>query len=361
MLNPYQPLSRSPVDAERLRRFCKTVRFQDGDVMRRKGLHYRDMFWIVEGCVDVDLEDGDLAAKPVVRFAGSPVGEIGFLRGLPATATVTARDNTVALSIDDAALAQIEARDPELLSRVLRVLGEFADRRAGENLIVLPRLYAQGDDGIEVRLCRTREMLEGAQRLRYEVYCRELGRDSPHADHARGLIADALDETGNTFVAMKGGEIVGTLRTNLSADGSLGVLEELYGMKASPAHPRSTGICTKFIVKKSMRRSPAAIRLIGASTRFGIQHDIRECYADCIPALLPYYKAMGFAVSGPAFFHRENGLSYPMRLDVTRYGRRLSAEFGMFQYASLYLRAKIIRLVDRLRAGGASYMQEGKS
>jgi hypothetical protein len=43
------------------------------------------------------------------------------------------------------------------------------------------------------------------------------------------------------------------LRTNLSFEGSLGILEELYGMRA-PHYPRATGICTKFIVRKSARQ-----------------------------------------------------------------------------------------------------------
>lgn len=354
MLNPYQPLARPPIEADLLQRFCKTVRFHDGDVMRQRGLHYKDMYWIVDGCVDVEIEGGVVSDKPLVRFAGSPVGEIGFLRGQPATATVTARDNTVALAIDDAVLARIERENPALYARLLQVLGDFADRRTSESLTMNLGPMAQGGDDIEVRLCRTPEMLEAAQRLRYDVYCRELGRDSPYADHARGLIADALDNTGNTFVAVEGSDIVGTLRANLSRDAPLGAIEELYGMNASPAHPKATGICTKFIVRKANRRGPAAVKLIGALTRFGIRNDITECYIDCIPALLPYYKAMGFRICGPAFFHRENGLSHPMQLDLMRYGRRLGKEFGMLQYVSLYLKAKAIRLIDGWRGGEAS-------
>lgn len=359
MLNPYQPLTRPPIDADLLRGFCKTVRFHDGDVMRQRGLHYKDMYWIVEGCVDVDMGDGDLAGKPLVRFAGSPVGEIGFLRGQPATATVTARDNTVALAIDDAVMARIESDNPALYARLLQVLGDFADRRTSESLTMHPDMVTRGGDDIDVLLCRTRDMAESAQRLRYDVYCRELGRDSPHADHARGLIVDALDDTAITFIAVEGSDVIGTLRANISTEGPLGAIEDIYGMKASPEHPEATAVCTKFIVKKAKRRGPAAVKLIGAMTRFGVRRDIRECYIDCIPALLPYYKAMGFRVCAPAFFHRENGVSHPMCVDLMRHGTRLSGEFGMLQYVSLYLKAKAIRLIDGWRGGETSEPQRG--
>jgi hypothetical protein len=77
------------IDSNILHSLCKHVRFAAGDVLRQKGQHYTDMYLIADGTVDVFL-DGDRRAKPpIVREAGSPVGEIGFLRGCSATATVT--------------------------------------------------------------------------------------------------------------------------------------------------------------------------------------------------------------------------------------------------------------------------------
>ena len=40
------------------------------------------------------------------------------------------------------------------------------------------------------------------------------------------------------------------------------------------------------------------------------------------PALLPYYKALGFKIAGQKFFHPENGPSHPMRLDLVKHGGR---------------------------------------
>jgi N-acyl-L-homoserine lactone synthetase len=334
------------IDTGRLASLCREVRFEPGEILRRKGVHHSDMFWITEGSVDVHVEHGPVPS--MMRNAGSPVGEIGFLRGCPATATVVARSPVRGLAIDNTALARIEHDAPAVAAQLLRHLVEVAEERTSENLtfVSTPGAYANGQ-AIEVLLCRQPEMLEAAQRLRYEVYCEELKRNSPFADHEKRIITDELDATGYTFVAVEGGELIGTIRANSPAHGSLGALEELYAMRASPHYPAGTAICTKFIVKKARRKSLAAIKLIGAVARFGMNHDIRECYGDCIPSLLHYYKALGFKVTGAQFFHRENGPSYPIMMDFAVHGRKLCEEFALYGYLRLYAKAHVIKWLGR--------------
>jgi CRP-like cAMP-binding protein len=113
---------------------CGQVRFKTGDVLRQKGQHYRDMYVITDGCVDVDPEISRGAGKRVVSGVGSPIGEIGFLRGCPATATVIARTATAALVIDDPALASLEHEQPALTAHLLRHLAETAEERTSYNL-----------------------------------------------------------------------------------------------------------------------------------------------------------------------------------------------------------------------------------
>ena len=244
----------APIDARLLDSICREVRFAPGDVLRRKGQHYREMYWITEGAVDVDI---DGAAVPVARNAGSPVGEIAFLRGCPATATVTARTAAHALLIDDPALARLEREQPVAAAQMLRHLAEVAEERTSSNVAFVSTPTSHRGPAIEVHLCRNAAMLESAQRLRYEVYCQELGRSSPYADHERKIITDDLDKTGHVFIAVEAGETIGTLRGNVPSEGSLGVLEVLYGMRTSPYYPASTAVCTKLIVKKSQRGGPA--------------------------------------------------------------------------------------------------------
>src|SRR5947209_11342327 len=140
---------------------CRDVRFAPGEVLRRKGEHYRDMYWITDGQLEVDLGAG---AAPLARQAGSPVGEIAFLRGWPATATVTARTPVRALVIDDPTLARLEREEPAAAAGLMRQLAASAEERTSHNVAFEARLGRQDAGPVEVQLCRTPEMLEGAQR-----------------------------------------------------------------------------------------------------------------------------------------------------------------------------------------------------
>lgn len=322
-----KPQSDALVDASSLQPFCRPVRFAAGEVLRRQGQHYPDMFVLTDGAVAVDRTLRGNTTRVTRSGSGCPIGEIGFLRGCAATATVTARTAVDALVIDDQTLARLEREQPAVTAGLLRRLAEIAEDRTSENLTFVSGAFDQRRrEIIDVYLCRNEDMLRSAQRLRYEVYCVELGRSSPFADHDRKIITDELDRFGHTFVALEAGETIGTLRTNLSFEGPLGVIEELYGMKTSPHHPAATAVCTKFIVKKAKRGSRAAAKLISAVVRFGRRDRIRECYIDSIPPLLPFYQGLGFTISGPKFFHRENGPSHPMVLDLAKHGERLGRE-----------------------------------
>ena len=340
----------NPVEAEisifdpgLLQPFCRRVHFEPGDVLRQKGQHYRDMYLMTAGAVDVDLAAAN-GSKPVTIGTG-PVGEIGFLRGRAATATVTVKTAATALVIDDPALTRIERAAPALAARLLQYLAETAEERTSYNLTVASlEGVASDESAIDVYLCRDEAMLLAAKRLRYEVYCVELGRESPFADHQARTISDPLDVFGNTFVAIEDGETIGTLRSNLSREGDLGHLEEVYGMRGSPQHPHATAICTKFIVRKGKRGSMAATRLISAMVGLGLRNGIQACYVDSIPSLLPYYQALGFTPSGRVFFHRENGPSYPMVLDLMLHGEQLARESGALDRLKEFVKAEAMRI-----------------
>jgi predicted GNAT family N-acyltransferase len=340
--------TQTALSSELLQSFCPLVHFEPGDVLRRKGQHYKDMYLISNGCVEIDRETAGKAPKPIVSESGCPIGEIAFLRGCSATATVTAKTPGTALVIDDSTLAHLDLKQPDLAAYLLRRLTGIAEERTSENLIFTPKAYRKAES-IDVYLCRNREMLESAMRLRYEVYCQELGRRSPYADHDRKIITDDLDAAAHVFIAVEGGATIGTLRANAACESSLGIFEEIYGMKKSVRHPDATAICTKFVVRKLSRNGFAALKLMAAVAQYGLRHSIKECYVDAIPTLLPYYKSVGFTISGPQFLHRENGISYPMMIDLTTHGERLSSERNLSGYLNLFVRAQAIRLIDRVR------------
>jgi len=338
-------MTQASIDRMSLGSLCRTVHFAQGDVLRQKGQHYTDMYLLVEGSVAVDCQT-NRGRELVVAGAGSPIGEIGFLRGTSASATVAAKTATSALILDASTRACLEQQQPVLTEQVFRQLALIAEERTSDNLRFDPTAFGPAA-GLDILLCQNNQMLQSAQRLRYTVYCDELKRRSPYADHAKKIIADDLDKAGHTFVAVEKGETIGTVRLNLSSEGPLGVLEGLYGMNASKRHPAATAVCTKFIVRKSKRGGPTALALISAVARYGIRHSIQEAYIDCVPALLPYYQAIGFTVAGDAFLHQENGLSHPMMLDVLKHGKRLSKE--RVECLGVMVRAQFFKLMDGVR------------
>ncbi len=323
--------------------------FTDGEILRRQGFHYRDLFLVVKGRVAIEIDDQGRSVRRISTGPGNPIGEIGFLNGCSATATVVADGEVTAVRIDDQILSQLESENPHLAGRLLRVLAETGTRRLQNSTVLAkPSARAGADAQVEVLLCRSPEMLHEAQRLRHAIYCGELGRSSPHADHDAGTIADDLDRFAHVFVARSGSETIGTIRANNAAEGEIGLLAELYGMRGSRHFPGATSVVTKFAIAAGHRGGVTALKLIAAVARYADNYAVRECYIDCVPGLLHYYRALGFEICGPAFLHRENGNSVPMRLDVERHARRLGREPGRLGLTAFVLRAKIIKLTGRL-------------
>lgn len=318
-------------DPDELRGLCSEVEFAPGDMLRRKDQYYYNMYLITDGEVEIALEKKGKPSTTLIGKRGTPIGEISFLTGRPATALVTARTPTRALLIDDAVVTMLERQRPEFAADLYRRLADVAEGRQSFNLVYFadePTSSKAGQPPVEVRLCRNPQMLREAQRIRYEVYCEELQRTSPFADDKQRIIADELDRFAHVLLAVQDQAPVGTMRLNSAKEGPLGAIEQIYGMPASPYHPESTGVCTKFIVKKSHRYGQASFGLMSTSLKLGLQNKIKSCFIDCIPSLLPFYMSLGFRQSAAAFLHRENGRSIPLMLDMDRYAPRIERLTG---------------------------------
>lgn len=312
------------IDPSLLLGYCTETTFSPGEVLRRKGQFYADMFLLTDGEVEVSLEVNGRPAPVIRARRGDPIGEIAFLTGVRATATVTAKSPTRAIVITDATWRELELKHPKEAVELYRTLSEVAEGRLSYNLqFTADDAGSKRDAATEVIVCRTPQLLHEAQRIRYEIYCEELGRTSPFADRDKRTIADDLDERGYVLLALENGTPIATLRMNMARNGSLGPLEELYGMEKSVHHPQATGVCTKFIVRKSYRLGQVSFRLMATAIELAQQFEIKHCYIDCIPSLQPFYASLGFAQAGPAFLHRENGRSIPLMLDVDRYAKRI--------------------------------------
>lgn len=326
---------------EVLRSICGKVEFQPGEYLFVKGQHYREMYILESGKVDVQLQAATQRHKISSQTSGAPIGEIGFLCGTPAIADAIASTPVTCLKIDDHILERLNFEHSEAGAELLRSLVDTMENRQSHNLTMLGGASLLDDNkGLQMLLCHNNEMQQKAFRLRYEVYCEELGRAVSCADEKRRLLQDELDEFGHTFIAVRGDEVVGSIRANRSTEGNLGSLVELYGMNKSGHHPATTGIVTKLVVKKTYRKSPVAMSMIAAICRYGVRHGITEIYVDSIAQLLHYYRAMGFVVSGDQFLHPDNGPSTPLKIDFAKYGPILGKEPTKLRLLSILVRAK---------------------
>jgi CRP-like cAMP-binding protein len=332
MINLRKPASTPPYP-EFLHGCCRELRFAPGEIVRRQDQSYKELYLVREGYLDV-LSPSPAQEVRTSLGPGSMIGEIGLLQGSRATATAVARTAASVLVIDYETLWKIHEGNRSTAIRFFRYLAQVSqsnDSKSNPSLDLMSRLPGSSKvSDVDVFMCRNDDpILQAAMRLRYEVCCVENGRESPDADHDKRILKDRFDEFGHVFVAVKSGEVIGTFRTNLSREGSLGIFEEFYGMTLSKHHPAHTAICGRFTVKKSSRGTPVFLKLCSACLDHMIKQDILECYVGCEPYLATIYSTLGFRRSAERFFHYDFGPNDPMVLDLTQHGKRLSSLTGI--------------------------------
>lgn len=312
----------TPAMRDALQAVGRRVTFASGDILRHKGAFAPDMLLIVQGEVDCALSDaGD------VHLTVGPdtiVGEIGFLTGKGANATLRALTPVEALSLDSSALQRLQRETPAIAADILRLLARLIQDRTEQNEDLLADIDPRDDGGFEIVRCSTLDQLRIAQRVRYDVYCLEFGRSSPYADADEGTIVDELDGNGTSFVAYHDGLAVGTVRVNLGRDGDFGILSDLYGIPGTPFSIEDSSIITKYAIREAYRGGSAYIRLFAAIGTFVHASGATAIFIDCNPELARFYATMGFTRTADNFVHYENGLSVPMVLDLVDYLDRMS-------------------------------------
>ena len=328
MTNLHNLASMTPYP-ELLYALCRELSFKPGDVVRRRDQYYKELYLVTEGCLDA-VSELPIPEKRTSMESGSMIGEIGLLQGSRATATIVARTAASVLVIDYDTIWKIHEGDRSTAIQFFRYLAKVSQPNDSQaNFISLLPSSGKAAD-VDVLICNNNDqVLQEAMRLRYNVCCIEYGRESPDADHEKRTLKDRFDEFGHVFVAIKAGEVIGTLRTNLSREGSMGIFEELYGMTSSKNHPARTAICGRFTVKKSHRGTPVFLKLCTAFLDYMIRQDIVECYVGCEPHLAAIYTTLGFRQAAERFFHYDFGPNDPMVLDLARHGKRLRGLAGI--------------------------------
>jgi GNAT superfamily N-acetyltransferase len=170
--------------------------------------------------------------------------------------------------------------------------------------------------GVDVRLARSAADREAVYRLRYRVYVEELGFQQVYADHERKTVQDPLDATAIVLLAEVGGEVVGTVRTNIASDSDLGRYAALHRLHELRGVARSQITMTsKLIVDARYRQGRIARQLVHAIFRIAVMHSVVVDFIDCEGRLLPLYERLGYRrTSEQPFEHPELGPRYPLCL-----------------------------------------------
>jgi hypothetical protein len=161
----------------------------------------------------------------------------------------------------------------------------------------------------------TAELKEAAYRFRYEIYVAHMGRRQLHADHVRRSICEPLDKTGRTFVALRDGEVVGTIRSNRAHEPALAYYREFYQLERFGFTDLSlVQITTKLMVRPDLVRSGLSTRMIRHYAAHSAHQGVRVDFIDCNEPLIPMFSRLGYVSYCGWQVHKEYGSVRPMFL-----------------------------------------------
>lgn len=99
-----------------------------GSAIVNEGVRPNAIFIVIRGKFSVSV--GALADEPLAELgAGELIGEISFLEGSPASATIVASEDSAVLMIDNQALNERLREDTAFAARLYRTFAMVAERR----------------------------------------------------------------------------------------------------------------------------------------------------------------------------------------------------------------------------------------
>lgn len=287
------------------------VSFTDGEVLRQKGAFAPDLWLITSGQVDCVLSE-----ESAVHFSVGPgaiVGEIGFLTGQAATATLRALGPVDALSLDSSALQRLKRNAPTVAADILRHLAALLQERALQNEGLVDVEGSSDSLGIAVVRCSTLDQKRTAQRIRYDIHCLENGLSSAFADDEEGIITDDLDRTGTSFIAFTGVQAIAMMRVN-SSEACGAVLQEFHGGIGTGRLVENAVVITATALQDGYRADALYGQFFNAIATFSQAYGAGAILASCPPDQEVHYKAHGFKRTGPTAPLPEVGRCIPMVL-----------------------------------------------
>ena len=169
---------------------------------------------------------------------------------------------------------------------------------------------------VTVRKAANAAEREAAFRIRYEVYVEEMGWDSKYANHDRRMIEQPLDATGEIWIALLNGKIIGTIRINVGRSEDLGFYREVYSLDSLPASHGAIGVLTNFVMLPAYRNLGIAMQLGRTAFSMAVHKGMRIAFLDCEHRMVRFYAWMGFEIYKADFVHPHYGPGVCMKMDV---------------------------------------------
>jgi GNAT superfamily N-acetyltransferase len=160
---------------------------------------------------------------------------------------------------------------------------------------------------------------EQVYRFRYRIYVEDMHLSPPDADHARGILRDALDDVAVAYALYDDGEVVGSLRGVYLADvpDPTPLIEKFRLQPALEAFgPEAIGATSRFMVHPKLRGGRAIFELMAACFEDAQARGVRLNYGDCSPHLLTFYEHLGYRRYTRAYNDTAYGFKVPILMLV---------------------------------------------
>jgi hypothetical protein len=132
---------------------------------------------------------------------------------------------------------------------------------------------------------------EDVYRFRYRIYVEVMNRRQKHADHARKVVVEPLDEQATIYAAYLGDRIVGTIRGNRFSDPATHYYRNVYRVDERFGYrPEEMTLTTKLMVEPALQRTTYPVRLIlHYADNFHYGNGCRIDFLDCNKHLIPFF------------------------------------------------------------------------
>jgi hypothetical protein len=182
----------------------------------------------------------------------------------------------------------------------------LGDRIGGRRTRVTPTAHVVRGGTMQLRdgvhPATSTDEREAIYRQRYGIYVEEMGRYGPIADHEHRWLVEDIDDVSRLFYAVRDGELVGSIRLTLGADGGLTpALIEKYSLgpflDEVPADDIIIG--ERFMVNEALRGTDVLFQMFTTYMQLVNDRRIQLMIGDCEPHLLNVYQALGFRPYAP--------------------------------------------------------------